>query len=143
MLATVVSVERPASARRGDRALVTADGELAGWVGGACSEPIVVREALRALADGEARLVRIGPAGRVAEGAATDDGRGRVELCASEGVVEVLVEPQVPTPLLAVVGDGPAARVARAARARTSGWRVARELGHGRGCRRRRHDGPR
>jgi xanthine dehydrogenase accessory factor len=62
-LATVVRVVRPASTRRGDRALVTPDGALAGWVGGACSEPIVVREALRALADGEPRLVRIGPAG--------------------------------------------------------------------------------
>ena len=54
-LATVVRVVRPASTRRGDRALVTPDGALAGWVGGACSEPIVVREALRALADGEPR----------------------------------------------------------------------------------------
>src|SRR5918995_1782912 len=62
-LATVVRVVRPASTRRGDRALVTPDGTLAGWVGGACSEPIVVREALRALADGEPRLVQIGPAG--------------------------------------------------------------------------------
>ena len=59
-LATVVDVVRPASTRRGDRALVTADGALMGWIGGACSEPIVVREALRALADGETRLLRIG-----------------------------------------------------------------------------------
>ena len=29
------------------------DGRLVGWVGGACSEPAVIREALRALADGE------------------------------------------------------------------------------------------
>ena len=63
VLATVVRVERPASTRPGDRALVTPDGGLEGWVGGACSEPIVIREALRALADGEPRLVRIGPPG--------------------------------------------------------------------------------
>ena len=44
-LATVVSVRRPASARRGDRAVVTAGGEVYGWVGGSCSEPTVVREA--------------------------------------------------------------------------------------------------
>ncbi|MGH3051919.1 MAG: XdhC family protein, partial [Gaiellaceae bacterium] len=72
-LATVVNVVHPASATRGDRALVTADGELRGWIGGACSEPTVVREALHALGDGEPRVVRI-------EGG-----------CASEGVVEVLV----------------------------------------------------
>ncbi|HWB55546.1 MAG TPA: XdhC family protein, partial [Gaiellaceae bacterium] len=107
-LATVVNVVRPASARRGDRALVRADGTVVGWVGGACSEPIVVREALRALADGEARLVRIGPAGRVAAGAAPDTVVA-ASSCASEGVVEVLVEPQLAAPLLAVVGESPAA----------------------------------
>ena len=44
VLATVTSVRRPASARIGDRGIVTEDGRLAGWVGGACSEPAVVRE---------------------------------------------------------------------------------------------------
>lgn len=123
-LATVVSVRRPASARRGDRGLVTADGALVGWVGGACSEPIVVREALRAVADGTPRLVRIGPPGT--EGAAGADVVCAESHCASEGVVEVLVEPQLPGPLLAVVGDGPAARTL-AELARTIGWRVAVE----------------
>lgn len=126
VLATVVSVERPASARRGDRALVTADGELHGWVGGACSEPIVVREALRALADGEPRLVRIGPADSVADAAAADTVVA-VSSCASEGVVEVLVEPQQAQPLLAVAGAGPAAETL-ARLAPEAGWRVAREI---------------
>ena len=127
VLATVVNVERPASTRRGDRALVTPEGDLFGWVGGACSEPIVIREALRALADGEPRLVRIGPQGTTAE-------KGDVivaeSMCASEGTVEVLVEPHVPRPLLAVVGDGPAARTLRELAA-TIGWRVASELADG------------
>ncbi|MCL6500285.1 MAG: XdhC family protein, partial [Firmicutes bacterium] len=35
VLATVVRVERPASTRPGDRALVTPDGRLEGWVGDA------------------------------------------------------------------------------------------------------------
>jgi xanthine dehydrogenase accessory factor len=105
VLATVVNVERPASARRGDRALVTPDGRVSGWIGGACSEPEVVREALRALADREPRVARM-------EGG-----------CASEGVVEVLIEPVLPAPLLAIVGESPAARTL-AALARTVGWRV-------------------
>jgi xanthine dehydrogenase accessory factor len=124
-IATVVNVRRPASARRGDRGLVTADGGLVGWVGGACSEPVVVREALRAMADGEPRLVRIGPPG--SEGEAGEDVVCAESHCASEGVVEVLVEPQLAAPLLAVVGDGPAARTL-AELARTIGWRVAREV---------------
>lgn len=61
VLATVVRVERPASTHPGDRALVTPDGVLDGWVGGACCEPLVVREALRALVDRTPRLLRIGP----------------------------------------------------------------------------------
>ncbi|MGH3015606.1 MAG: XdhC family protein [Gaiellaceae bacterium] len=104
-LATVLSVVRPASTRRGDRALVTPDGRVTGWIGGSCSEPTVVREALRALADGESRVARM-------EGG-----------CASEGVVEVLIEPVLPSPLLAIVGESPAARTL-AELARVVGWRV-------------------
>jgi xanthine dehydrogenase accessory factor len=108
-LATVVGVERPSSARVGDRALVTGDGELHGWVGGACTEPEVVRLSLAALADGGARRERI------------------ESRCASEGAVEVLIEPQVPALLLAVVGDAPAARTLREL-AGVLGWRVTEEI---------------
>jgi xanthine dehydrogenase accessory factor len=108
-LATVVGVERPSSARVGDRALVTEAGELHGWVGGACTEPEVVRLALEALADGDARRERI------------------ESRCASEGAVDVLIEPQRPAPLLAVVGDAPAARKLRELAA-VVGWRTTTEL---------------
>ncbi len=124
-LATVVSVRRPASARVGDRGLVTADGSLRGWVGGACSEPIVIREALQALADGEPRLVRVCPPGEEAH--APPGVVVAHSHCASEGIVDVLVEPELPAPLLAVVGSSPAA-VTLAALAETIGWRVDREL---------------
>src|SRR4029453_18772253 len=90
-LATVVNVERPASARRGDHAVVTPDGVLRGWVGGACTESTVVREALAALTEGEARVVRV-------QGG-----------CESEGTIEVLVEPQPPAPLLTGIGVSPPA----------------------------------
>src|SRR6185503_11609347 len=58
-LATVVRVTRPASARPGAKAIVRADGAIGGWVGGSCAQPLVVREALRALADGQPRLLRL------------------------------------------------------------------------------------
>ena len=124
VLATVVRVERPASTRPGDRALVLPDGQLDGWVGGACSEPIVVREALRALAEGEPRLVRIGPPDSGADAPA--DVVIAESSCASEGTVEVLVEPQLPRPLLVIVGDS-AAAVTLAQLARAIDWRVATE----------------
>lgn len=129
-LATVVDVRSPASTRRGDRALITPDGRLTGWIGGACSEPIVVREALRALAEGRPRLVRIGPPGRSDHGPAAAGVVYAESHCASEGTVEVLVEPQLPTPLLAIVGSGPAARTLREL-AGVVGWRVSEELSDG------------
>jgi xanthine dehydrogenase accessory factor len=124
VLATVVRVERPASTRPGDRALVLPDGRLDGWVGGACSEPIVIREAMRALADGEPRLVRIGPPDSGAD--APTDIVVAESSCASEGTVEVLVEPQLPKPVLVIVGDSKAALVL-AELARAIDWRVATE----------------
>jgi xanthine dehydrogenase accessory factor len=126
-LCTVVDIVRPASTRRGDRALVSSDGRLVGWVGGACSEPIVVREALRALEAGEPRLVRICPPDRLDE--APDGIVVAASMCASEGVVDVLVEPQLPRPLLAVVGGGPAADTLRRL-ATEVGWRVAAQAEH-------------
>jgi len=127
-LATVVRVVRPASAKRGDRALVTPDGALAGWVGGACSEPAVIREALRALADGEPRLLRI--CGEATMGEAPGDVVVAESACASEGAVEVLIEPQAPEPLLAVFGESPAA-ACLADLARRIGWRVTADLAAG------------
>jgi xanthine dehydrogenase accessory factor len=109
VLATVVRVVRPASARPGDRAIITPDGALEGWVGGACSEPMVVEEALAALADGETRMVRV------------------ADHCASEGELEVFVEPCLPAPLLSVIGDSPAAATL-ARLADEIGWRVAGEV---------------
>jgi xanthine dehydrogenase accessory factor len=105
VLATVVAVERPSSGRVGDRALVTAEGELRGWVGGACTEPEVIRLSLLALADGEPRRERI------------------ESRCASEGAVEVLIEPQRPALLLSVVGEAPTASTLRQL-AGVLGWRT-------------------
>lgn len=108
-LATVVRVDHPVSARPGDRALITRDGRLEGWVGGSCAEPVVVREALAALAEGAPKLLRIRPVGSPREpaepGVITE-----VTTCASEGGLDVFVEPHLPAPRLAVAGSSPTAR---------------------------------
>ena len=59
-LATVVWRQGPSSGQQGSRAIVTRAGEVHGWIGGACAEPAVVREAQRAIADGEPRLLLLG-----------------------------------------------------------------------------------
>jgi xanthine dehydrogenase accessory factor len=105
-LATVVRCERPTSAKPGAKALIHGDGTVSGWVGGACAEPVVAREALNALRDGRPRLIGLyGEGGR---------GPGRTEgmleypmTCHSGGTLEIYVEPYLPKPLLALVGHGP------------------------------------
>jgi len=42
-LATVVWRQGPSSSQQGARAIITAEGELHGWIGGACAEPTVIR----------------------------------------------------------------------------------------------------
>src|SRR5262249_57132901 len=64
-LATVVRCEAPTSAKPGAKALIREDGTVQGWVGGACAEPVVLREALEAIRDGRPRLIGLyGEGGR-------------------------------------------------------------------------------
>ena len=108
MLATVVRCDPPTSARPGDKAVITADGRLRGWIGGSCSEPLVRREALLALADGEPRLVKIVPA----EAVKASRRKGELTMattCPSGGALDIFIEPQLPKPLLVVFGETPAA----------------------------------
>src|SRR5438128_10101770 len=104
--ATVVRVAPPPSAQAGDKALITADGKLWGWVGGSCSEGLVRREARVAMGDGQPRLVKIAP------DESPDHLPGVVShlsTCPSAGKLDVFIDPQLPRPLLLVVGDTPAA----------------------------------
>ena len=108
MLATVVRCDPPTSAKPGDKAVITADGQLRGWIGGSCSEPLVRREALHALAEGTPRLVKIVPAEEVR----SSRRRGELTMattCPSGGALDIFIEPQLPRPLLLVFGETPAA----------------------------------
>src|SRR5881409_241559 len=107
-LVTVVRREPPSSAQVGDVALVTERGEYYGWVGGGCTRSTVLREALRAIADGEPRLLSLSPEPGEARRA------GVVALpmtCDSGGTVEIYVEPVLPVARLLLFGSSPAVRV--------------------------------
>jgi xanthine dehydrogenase accessory factor len=117
-LATVVRRERPTSAKPGATALIRQDGTMSGWIGGSCAEPVLVKEALAALVDGEPRLLLFAgeaasPLGRAA------DIREYAMTCHSGGTLEIYVEPVLPNPELILVGSGPVvetlARLATAA----------------------------
>jgi xanthine dehydrogenase accessory factor len=121
-VATVVAVRRPTSARPGASGIVHPDGSIEGWVGGSCAQPVVVREALRAIADGQPRLLRLSKDGP-GEGRRADGVIELVMTCHSGGTLEIYVEPHLPAPLLWLVGTTPIvgalARLGSAA-----GWRV-------------------
>jgi xanthine dehydrogenase accessory factor len=121
-LATVVWRQGPSSSQAGSRAIITAEGELHGWIGGACAEPVVIREAKQVMAEGTARLLLLGTPEQF--GAAVPDGMIVVPIsCQSEGALEVYIEPVLPAPHLVIVGDSPMARTL-ASLARALGWRT-------------------
>src|SRR5215831_4970140 len=108
-LATVVACQRPTAAYPGAKDLIRADGSLTGWVGGSCAQPTVIQEALKALADGKSRLLRISPAFQ--HGTAPQEGvYDFVMTCASQGALEIFVEPFLPRPELIVIGETPVAQ---------------------------------
>ena len=112
-LATVVWRQAPSSGKLGSRAIITADGRVHGWIGGACAEPVVIREAQRVIRDREPVLLLLGTPeqfGAGMQGPGVPIGMTVIPIsCQSEGAVEVYVEPVVPTIRLTVVGRSPMA----------------------------------
>jgi xanthine dehydrogenase accessory factor len=121
-VATVVAVRRPTSARPGARGIVHPDGTIEGWVGGSCAQPVVEREALRSLADGQPRLLRLSK-DAPAEGRRGDGVVELVMTCHSGGTLEIYVEPHLPAPVLWVAGTTPIAG-ALVELAAAAGWQV-------------------
>jgi xanthine dehydrogenase accessory factor len=130
-LATVVWRQGPSSSQQGAKALITARGELEGWIGGACAEPTVIREAREVIETGTARLLLLGdpeqfgyPGHGAGERDELPDGMTFVPIaCQSEGALEVYIEPVLPVPHLVVVGGSPMASTL-ADLGRALGWQV-------------------
>jgi xanthine dehydrogenase accessory factor len=122
-IATVVAVQRPTSARPGASGIVHPDGTIEGWVGGSCAQPVVVREALRSLADAQPRLLRLSKE-VPSEGRRGDGVIELVMTCHSGGTLEIYVEPHLPAPILWVAGTTPIASALVTLGAAT-GWRVS------------------
>ncbi|MBW8876182.1 MAG: XdhC family protein [Acidobacteria bacterium] len=107
VLAVVVRRQPASSSQAGDMALITAAGAFHGFLGGSCTQPTVVREAQRALTEGQPRLVALAPDPETAR-------RPGVAVfpmtCHSGGSVEIYLEPVLPAPRLVVFGVSPTAR---------------------------------
>ena len=82
-----------------------ADGTIEGFVGGTCAESTVRAQSLALLDSHESLLLRITPQ-------AEEQSAGKLTVhnpCLSGGTLEIFLEPMVPAPLIAVVGDSPIA----------------------------------
>ena len=108
VIATVVAYKSPQSVKPGSKAIIRDDGSISGWIGGGCVQPIVVREAQKALNTGKPKVVSISPE------AANGDWKG-VEAypmtCHGGGSVEIYLEPVLPKPVLLIVGNSPVAQI--------------------------------
>ncbi len=106
--AVVVRAEKPTSAKPGDKAIVTVDGVMHGWIGGSCAQPTVIREATQAISDGASRLIRLS-----VDPTKMEPREGLIDLpmtCFSGGTLEIFIEPQRPLPHLMVIGNLPVAQ---------------------------------
>src|SRR5262249_14929816 len=122
-LATVVWRQGPSSGQLGSRAIITADGKVQGWIGGACAEPVVIREARQVISDGESRLLLLGTPDQFGE--TVPEGMTVVPIaCQSEGALEVVIEPVQLAPRLVSVGRSRMAQTL-AGLAGALGWRTA------------------
>ena len=107
VLATVVWRRTPSSGKEGSTALIDGDGRVHGWLGGACAEPVVIRESLAAIRERTPRLMFLGRPEELREH--DRDGVVTVPIaCQSEGALEVYVEPVLPSPRLVAIGRSPA-----------------------------------
>jgi len=106
-IAVVVRREAPISGHTGDKAIIQADGKIVGWVGGGCTQPVVIREAQNAIKDGQPRFVRVTPT------SSKDPLEGVLEYnmtCHSGGTIDVYIEPVLPKVQLIILGKSPAAQ---------------------------------
>jgi xanthine dehydrogenase accessory factor len=99
-VATVVRTLSVTAARAGARAVITADETISGdWIGSASAFGAVLRAAHEALADGQPRLISV----------QSENGLAAGDMRASQGAMDIFVEPMLPRPILAIFGASPVA----------------------------------
>jgi len=105
-LATVIQTALSTSGNVGDKALVSAEGIVEGWIGGGCAQPAVVAAARLALESAEPCLIRVGPKD---EWEALDGVVDFSSGCLSGGTQLIFIEPLNRQAKLSILGDSPVA----------------------------------
>lgn len=106
-VATVVSRQAPVSSQLGDKAIILEDGVMEGFIGGACAREIIRKQARDVLESESPRLVRISPEPQAKS--KRHDEICVLMTCASEGALDVYIEPQIDKKHLLIVGGSPIA----------------------------------
>ena len=104
---TVISVTSPSSSYIGAQAIVKSDGELSGWIGGGCVQSAARAAALRSIASAVPQRLRLSNTKDPSE--AVDV---RPMACASNGEVELFIQPAAVAPRLRIYGNTPIVRIA-------------------------------
>ena len=122
-IATILRTADSTSARPGAKAVVTTDGDLFGFVGGACVTGAVRRGALECIRLNEPNMIRIKPKDEVTSNVDLDGVQLHKSNCPSGGTIEVFLEPMQAPPRLLICGASPIGQ-AVLLMARTLGHRV-------------------
>lgn len=109
VLATVVWRQGPSSGQNGSRAIVTANGELYGWVGGACAEPVLLSEAKKVMIEGNPRLIWLGQEQELSQMHVPEGVLSIPISCQSDGALQIYIEPMQAAPRLSIIGRSPMA----------------------------------
>ncbi len=106
-VATVVRAVSPTAAKPGDKAVVTASGDIFGWIGGGCAQPAVIKASKSAIKHHEPTLIRVTP------GKEEELDNGIVSFpssCPSGGTLDIFIEPVNLPPVLWILGASPVAK---------------------------------
>jgi xanthine dehydrogenase accessory factor len=108
VLATVVRCERPTSAKPGSQAIIQDNGQVVGWIGGSCTQPVVIREATRILHEGgDPFILRLGTSDTESQYSDPAGIRSFPMTCASGGALDIYLEPHLPQPQFLLIGASP------------------------------------
>ena len=104
---TVIAVSAPSSAYVGAQAIVKADGGMTGWIGGGCVQGVARAAALRSIRSAAPQQLRLSN---------TKDPDDAIDVrpmaCASNGEVELFIQPAAVAPRLRIYGMTPVVRMA-------------------------------
>lgn len=116
-VATVVRTVSVTAAKPGAKAIINAEGEIVdGWIGGGCARSAVAKAAVKAIKEGEPKLVSLQPEELLEEsglkaGVESDGVLAANNMCPSRGSMDIFIEPILCEPEVLILGASPVARV--------------------------------